>query len=216
MPTPKTYKPRPCEANDCGIEFTPVRFGQTACQPKCAIKVAQQRREKQENREWNAEKKVLKEKLKKKSEWEADLQKLVNKLARLIDHGHPCISSQRMDGKRDGGHYYSRGSHPTIRFHLMNVYSQTAEQNNNQSGNPVGYREGLISTFGIEHMEYVESLKAHPPIKLSVEELKEKIRIARGCVKEMEQTISANNKLSTRSRLVYRNMYNKKLNIYQY
>lgn len=119
-----------------------------------------------------------------KSEVEKKLQKEINTIVRLIDHGHPCISSGRPLGRNfDAGHFYSVGSNPSLRFHLFNIWAQSVHDNQWKSGNPLGYVGGLKSTFGPDLLDRVMALKKLPILDLSKDEIKAATSRARGVVK---------------------------------
>lgn len=125
--------------------------------------------------------------LRKKSEWEEDLQKIINAIVRAIDAGVPCISSYRpMTTNINAGHFWSVGSNPAVRFNLLNIYAQSVEQNQHKGGNPLGFIDGLTAVYGIDHYERVHGLKAaYPLLKLSIPELQEAIDRARECLKDL-------------------------------
>lgn len=153
----------------------------------------------------------MRENLKTKGDFERDLQTEINQIVKYIDASWPCISSGKMTGKRNAGHFYSVGAYPTIRFNLFNIYNQSEYQNTYKSGNPIGYREGLINTFGIPHMTYVENLKNYPPIKLTIEQLKEAISNARTILKELKKNECV---YTVEQRLEKRREFNLKIGIY--
>ena len=53
----------------------------------------------------------------------ADLQNVINHIARLIDKDIRCIDCDRIESKPtwDGGHRKSRGSTPSLRYNLHNI-----------------------------------------------------------------------------------------------
>lgn len=160
-----------------------------------------------------AETKVLREKLKTLSDWKNDLQKEINAIVREIDKNHPCISSGRDLGKSyDAGHFLGRQSFPEVRFHLMNIYAQSVEQNQHKSGNPIGFMDGLEQTFGKEHLEAVMALKSHPALRITVDEIKEKIPICRSILTYLKLH---DRTFTTQERLELRKEYNLKIGIYQ-
>lgn len=159
------------------------------------------------------ERKVWKEKLKTKNDYTKDLQTEINQIVKYIDASWPCISSRKSTGKRNAGHFYATSSQPAIRFHLFNIFNQSEHDNTYKSGNPIGYREGLLNTFGTETLAYIEGLKTHPPINLTIEDLKEKIAIARQIVKRLKK---ADLTYTTEERIEMRRHINKELNIYKH
>lgn len=149
-----------------------------------------------------------------KSDYEKNLQKVINAIARTIDKGTVCISSGRpLALKHDAGHYFSVGSNPSIRFNLFNIYAQSVEQNQNQSGNPIGFLEGLETMYGKDHAEYVRGLKReYPIIKLSVFELEEATLKAREFLKKIQKEDHIND---SKSRLLIRTEANNYIGIYK-
>lgn len=205
----------------CNAKFEPTYFLQKHCDDDdCKVKWAMQvvskqkeKLEKQKKQLWTKEKLELKEKLKTLTEWHNDLQKEVNTIVRLIDKDHLCISSQRVLGKSaDAGHLFSRGSNPHIRYHLFNIFAQSVHDNQWKSGNPLEFVDGIEKVFGTEIKDYCLSLKGLPDLKLSIDEIKEKIPIARGIIKELKLQ---NRKFTTEERLTLRKKYNNQLGIYE-
>lgn len=169
--------------------------------------------EKKKAKQWQKEKKEIKEKLKTKSDFEKELQTQVNKIVRLIDKGGVCISSLKpLNDKYDAGHFYSRGSNPTIKFHLMNIFAQSVYSNQYLSGNQINFLSGLEQLYGKDIKECVLSLKSrYNAIKLSQEDLKEKIQIAKQIVKYLE---TENKIYNAKERIELRNKFNKMIGIY--
>jgi len=158
------------------------------------------------------ETKVLREKLKTLSDFKNDLQKEINLIVRLIDFNHPCISSGRPLGKSyDAGHFLGRQAFPEVRYHLMNIYAQSVEQNQHKSGNVIGFMDGLQQVFGKDHLEAVMALKSHSALRITIEELKEKISIARSIVKWIKLQ---DREFTTIERLELRKKFNEQLGLY--
>jgi len=168
---------------------------------------------KKDNKKWNAEKKELKESLKNKSDYEKDLQKEINTIVRLIDKGSFCHSTKKpLNEKFDAGHFFSVGSNNSIRFNLFNIYAQSVYANQYLSGDQINFLNVLSEVYGIEHKEYVLSLKGlYTYVKLSIEDLKEKIIIARQIVNELKK---ADLIYPTKMRLQLRKVYNDIIGIY--
>lgn len=204
----------------CKTKFEPTYFLQKHCsnedcKVKWAMSVVEKNKAKEtlkKKREWTKEKIELKEKLKTLTEWHNDLQKEVNYIVRLIDRNHPCISSGRPLGKSyDAGHLYSRGSNPQIRYHLFNIFAQSVHDNQWKSGNQLDYIDGIEKTFGSDIKDYCLSLKQLPEIKLTIDEIKEKIPIARRIIKYLKLQ---DRKFSTKERIELRKRFNEELGIY--
>lgn len=139
------------------------------------------------------------------------VQPLINKIARLIDNGNPCIATGNFEGKMAGGHYTSVGSNRTICLHLHNIFLQSFHSNVWNGGDDKRYREGLINTFGEDYLNFVEGLKAHRPIKLSKEDLVDIKKKAQKIVNDLEKTQST---LTPKERISMRNTVNIELGIY--
>lgn len=162
--------------------------------------------------DWNKQKREKLDGLKTKGDYEKDLQVEINTIIRLIDKNHPCISSnKKITGKFDAGHLYGRQAFPAIRYHLMNIYAQSVSENQHKSGNPIGYFDGIIKTFGREHLEYIESLRGIEPLHLTIDEIKQAIKIARSIVKELK---SADKTYTTEDRMELRRIYNLQIGLY--
>lgn len=201
---------------NCKQKFIPTRFLQKHCNDeKCvdaSIQYARYKVKLNKSKEWQKEKRTLKTALKTLTDWNNDLQKEINLIVRLIDKGHPCISSQRNLGKSpDAGHLYSRGSNPQIRFHLFNIFAQSVHDNQYKSGNSLEFINGIELTFGAEIKDYCFSLKGLKETKLTVDELKEKISIARSIVKWLKLQ---DRMFTTTERIDLRTEFNKQLGIY--
>lgn len=155
------------------------------------------------------EQRKAKHEAKKKSEWEALLQIEINAIVRLIDQGNGCIScSHAWDEiwkrQAQAGHYYSVGSNPTLRYNLFNIFLQCQQCNYWFSANEREYDKGIIKHYGKEMLDYIKSLpRIYKEIKLSSEELQQKLKIARKIKREILQ-----GKNYTRKEI------NKKLKIY--
>ncbi len=161
---------------------------------KCAIayskRKAEEKRkklEKADRLEASRRMRERKEKLKSRSDWLKDLQRVFNEFIRLRDVDLPCISCGRYhEGQYHAGHYRSVGACPELRFNEDNVHKQCSACNSHLSGNILEYRLGLIEKIGLERVEFLER-KDHPPLKLSVEEIKDLIKAYKAKVKELKR-----------------------------
>ena len=197
----------------CKEKFTPQSNTQICCSGFCAYEYVKKQKTKEADKKWNAEKKVLKESLKNKSDYEKDLQKEINTIVRLIDKGSFCHSTKKpLNDKFDAGHFYSVGSNNSIRFNLFNIYAQSVYANQYLSGDQINFLNVLNDVYGIEHKEYVLSLKGlYTYVKLTIEDLKEKIIISRQIVNELKKVdLIYPNKM----RLQLRKVYNDRIGIY--
>lgn len=205
----KKIYPRKCL--NCKEKFIPVNQTNTVCSPKCAIEYSKEMQKKKVEKEWKKEKAVLKEKTKTLSDWKKDLQKEINTIVREIDKGHPCIATGTMEGKRNSGHYISIGSNDTLRFHLENIWNQSEQSNTWKSGDTLRYQEGIVKLYGKEYLDRLNALKSISPIKLTSEEISDKISVARGIIKWLKLQ---NRIFTTDERLELRIRFNKELGIY--
>lgn len=205
----------------CEDKFDPVRSTLEKCCNKydCKVSFALQvvskqklAKEKKAKQEYTKEKIEAKEKLKTLTEWHNDLQREINSIVRAIDAGHPCISSQRPLGKSfDAGHMYSRGSNPHIRYHLFNIFAQSVHDNQWKSGNQLDFVDGIEKTFGTTIKDYCLSLKGLPELKLSIQEIKEKIPVARSILKWLKLQ---DRKFTLEERISLRRKFNSEIGIY--
>jgi hypothetical protein len=134
------------------------------------------------NTKWRKEKKERKEALKTRSEWMQDLQDVFNTFIRTRDKDKPCISCGTFTGKMNAGHYKSVGGSPELRFNELNVHKQCEYCNTHLSANLIEYRIGLVKRIGVEQVEFLER-KDHAPLKITVEEIKEQIKVYRDKIK---------------------------------
>jgi hypothetical protein len=143
-----------------------VRSLQKVCSLPCAAKTAQAARAKRDRKAL----KEGREKLKTRRQWLAEAQAAFNRYVRLRDADQPCISCGRMhQGQWHAGHYLSTTARPMLRFHEWNVHKQCQPCNMHLSGNPVGYRSGLLQKIGAARVNWLEEF--HPPARWSIEEL---------------------------------------------
>lgn len=194
----------------CGADFEPLYHNgiikSKMCVP-CLIAKGKKKREAQSRKET----KELKEKIKTHSQWLNELQKYINKIARLIDYGQPCIARPNLKNE-NGGHFKSVGSSNSIRFNLHNIHGQSIHSNKWKSGEEGLFRLGLIRVYGVEYCEYVESLNLlYPTIKLSTEDIKTAISTSKSIIKELESKLLV---YTGKDRIELRNKYNKLLGIY--
>lgn len=199
-------------------KFTPKYFNQKFCLSddeciKAFNEFVKAEKEKQRVKQWNKEKKVIKESLKTKSSYKDDLQYEINQIIKYIDKNVNCISSGRpLNESRNSGHIYAVGGNDTLRFNLDNIYNQSISDNKDKGGKPLESLEGIKEMYGIEQYNLVLGLKAkYKYLGLSIEDLKEKIKIARQIVKELQK---ADLTYSAKVRLELRKKYNERLGIY--
>lgn len=155
--------------------------------------------------------KIQKEKLKTLSEYKNDFQKEINSIIRLIDNGHACIATETFEGKMNAGHYISVGSNPTLRYHLENIWLQSEHSNSWKAGDTLRYQRGIKKLFGAKYLERLDSFQSIHPIKLTIEDIKEKIDICRGIIKWLKLQ---ERQFSIEERLSLRIKFNKEIGIY--
>lgn len=200
---------------NCKTKFTPIRFLQKFCTSEICIDAsiiyAKEKVKSNNQKKWKAEKKELKEKLKTLSDFKKDLQVEINTIIRTIDEGYPCIATGTLEGKRNAGHYIGTKANPTIRFHLENIWIQSEHSNMWQSGDTLRYQQGIIKTFGSDYLDYMNSLQQTPLIRLTADDIKERISIARGIIKWLKLQ---NRQFTVEERISLRKEFNKKIGIY--
>lgn len=189
MKTEKKNKlPKQHKCKECGAYYVKFQSTQQVCSVKCAMAMSKRKAEakrKQADKAERRERKARLEKLKSRRDYEKDLQKEFNKFIRLRDRDLPCISCGRYhQGQWHAGHYRSVGACPELRFNEDNVHKQCSVCNNHKSGNAIEYRIGLVERIGLERVEFLER-KDHPPLKLTIEEIKELIKVYRAKCKEL-------------------------------
>lgn len=200
------YKPKPKYCKQCGKQFKPYTTMQQVCSPNCAL-------EYNSDKEVKKRVKTMKKELLTHSDYCNILQKLINKIARTIDSNYPCISSNRTTGQMHGGHLYSVGAYPEIRFNLLNIWKQSAMDNTYKSGNVNDYRINLEKNLGEQANEVFELPERIKPLKLSTYELQDKIKMAKDIIKE--QNKGEHIAVGQQDRLTIRKYLNKRLDIYK-
>lgn len=188
----KPLKQHKCK--ECGEYYTKFRSTQQVCSVKCAMAMGKRKAEEKRKKLEKADRleasrrmRERKEKLKSRPDWLKDLQRVFNEFIRLRDADLPCISCGRYhQGQWHAGHYRSVGACPELRFNEDNTHKQCSACNNHLSGNILEYRLGLIEKIGIERVEFLER-QDHPPLKLSVEEIKDLMKAYKAKVKELKR-----------------------------
>jgi len=171
----------------CKKKFEPKKFLQKYCMEDLdCIKAYLESIKKENEKKWRKEKKQKLNDLKTNSDWLNELQTIFNKYIRLRDNDLPCISCGTTKKKQyHAGHYRTRGHCPELIFHELNVHKQCSTCNNFKSGNIVEYRLNLIKRIGEENVDWLEG--NHNPLKLTLNEIKEKISYYKTKIKELEQ-----------------------------
>jgi predicted nucleic acid-binding Zn ribbon protein len=199
----------------CKNRFEKKQPLQFVCSYECAIIHSQNQKVKKEKKEWNNRKALLKKQTTKHSTLLQLLQKEINTLVRTIDYGQLCISSQRIPLKKNAGHFFSVGSHPSLRYNLLNIFLQSEHDNSHLSGNALNYRIQLKELFGSDLLDEVENLPLkYRVLKLQVDEIYSLIDKVRNLVKSHKSNYK-DVVLSNDERIFLRKKYNLILGIYK-
>ena len=148
-------KPKKKKCDTCKTWFPPYSTLATACSLKCAIAQAKEAEKKKARKAL----KEGREKLKTLTDHLNDAQTACNAFIRERDRHEPCIScgTRKPDIQYCAGHYKTRGGHPELRFHPLNIHKQCNQYCNMQlSGNISNYRPRLIEKIGLENVEWLE------------------------------------------------------------
>lgn len=196
----------------CSSKFTSRFFLQKTCEDvKCIIEYSKIQREKKEQKEWADKKKIARVELY-PAKNRLELQKEINKLARLIDarFNYPCIDLCGKEyGKQiDSCHYHASQSHKHITFNLHNLQSGRSDCNKFSPTHISGYYDGLIQRYGKEYADYVRyNLKSLETKKLMAHEIEEKKKIVRELIRNFDTFIFKDGKEG-------REIFNRIINIY--
>lgn len=184
--TKKAIKSKTCVC--CKNTFQPYKTTQKVCSPKCAIEFAKAKVAKEEAKSWAKEKKERKEKLKNYSDWLKELQEVFNAYIRERDTGCISCGTQKPNIKYDAGHFFSVGGFPNVRFDEDNVHKQCSKNCNlEKHGNIHEYRLRLIEKIGIERFEALEKRARTSTLKLTIPEIKEKIKLYKEKYKQLKE-----------------------------
>lgn len=144
----------------CRDPFDKKSSKHICCSMLCAIKYADQLKEKRERQG----KQARIEKLKTASDYRKEAQTAFNAYIRERDAHLPCIScgaasvaNHLTGGSWDCGHYRSTGAAPHLRFDERNAHKQCKRCNRDLAGNVVEYRKGLVRRIGAEAVEALEA-----------------------------------------------------------
>lgn len=202
---------------NCKVKFDKRWFTQKYClqNDECisaSIEFAKKEVEKAKAKAWKQRKAGLENDTKKHPAYKNDLQILINEIARLIDKGQPCIATGATTGKMNAGHYVAVSANDTIRFNLHNIHIQSEHSNSHKAGDTLRYQDGIKRIYGEDYLEMMNDLRKTPLIKLSVNDIKEKIVIAREIIKELKV---ADKSFEPRNRIKIRTLLNNRLGIYK-
>lgn len=205
---PKKPKQYTCKYRPCSKKFVREREGQEVCSVECGLakaKIEVQKATKKEDarlkREFYDQNKTL-------TKWLDDLQNVINTIVRLIDFKQPCIATGAITGKKNAGHFYAKNAVPSIRFNLHNLHLQSEHSNKWKRGDAQRYKEGLIHVYGQEYWQWVEALNSIPDQEWTVDQVKDKISVAKKIVKELKPIERV---YSTTERISLRDKYNLEL-----
>lgn len=151
----------------CKDKFEPKYFNQKFCMDKdeciSAFTIwAKDHKDKAEQKDWNKRRKQMDIKVN-PVKYKKKLQDNINKLARMVDERFKldtCIDCGKPFGKqKDGGHFNSVGSNPTLRFNLHNIHTQKSDCNQNGlgGGRRLEYYRGLAERYNQEYADYVDT-----------------------------------------------------------
>lgn len=190
-PEKKTTVKRTCKICRARFDREKVKTWVVWCSPDCGYEYSKELRAKQKREAWKKEKEKIKQYLgiKPKKQSQDSLQKAVNKIARLIDKGQRCLArpNEAQNTPLEGGHIYSVGSYPSLRYHLWNIHGQSHKSNAILGGEPDLMLQGIERRYGIEKRNDVEDLrKRYPVLKLTKAEKKEAVTKANRIIKELE------------------------------
>jgi hypothetical protein len=163
---------------------------QKVCSPRCARRLGEVKKAK-EKQALRARKKAL--------ETIPDLIKVaqaaVNRYCRLRDihAGRSCISCgathrTAFGGAFDAGHWRSVGSAPHLRFYTKQIRLQCVRCNRHLAGNAVEFRKGMVSLFGVQEVERIESLNG--TLKPSVDYLRRLTQIMNKKARRIEKRMA--------------------------
>lgn len=148
----KKIKNKKCKI--CKNEFIPGNSLQVVCGWKCAMALAEVKKEK----DWQKRKAAMKEELMTASDWRNKLQAIFNEFIRLRDRGKDCISCGKRLGERyDAGHLYSVGRFPELRFSELNTHGQCVHCNRDLHGNGAMYRKNIVNRIGIKGLKDLDN-----------------------------------------------------------
>ncbi|MEX3933298.1 recombination protein NinG [Paraburkholderia phymatum] len=193
LPVKKALKPKRCR--HCGNSFTPISSMSRACSVPCAIALTETAKAKQAAKVKRQEKRSIREALEKTKTRGAHLKELqdaVNAYVRLRDAKDGCISCDRpatWQGQWHASHFLSVGSHPGLRFNLLNIHKACSICNKWKSGNYAGYKPKLEKKIGADQVAWLEGPAGNEPLKITVAEIKEMKALFRAKVRELKKAL---------------------------
>lgn len=178
----------------CGVVFQKTSTLQSVCSPACAINHAKNqlaKKKEAKDKARRAKNKAVKENLKTAGEHRSELQSLINKIAVLLDKDLPCICRPKEPTEHfNGGHYYSVGSVPAMRWNLHNIHKQSVKSNKYLGGEPLLFREGLIKRYGEDYVKMLEEQRIkYDYVSLIIPEMIELKTKARKIIKDLNSGV---------------------------
>jgi hypothetical protein len=195
----------------CGEKFGTKYLNVKWCSVEHGYEHSLRLKEKKQESERKALKKELKAKLETSTELRKKLQEEINRIVRAIDYGQRCISSQKISRTLQAGHYFSRGSHPEIQFHLWNIHGQSVRDNYFEGGAQRRYRESLVKIYGVEITELIDNL---PEMYRNLTWSKDELKTATETAKQIFKSLEKGKIYSIDERIELRKTINDKLNLY--
>ena len=135
--------------------------------------------------------------------WKNELQDEINLIARLIDKDLPCLAKGKYANQMHGGHIFSRGSNPTIRYCLHNIHRQSAQSNHFQNEDGL-LREGLVKEYGQDYMDFISELRKAPSLNYTNEDFHEftkKARLVVSKLKKLDKTYTLEKRIELRNQI---------------
>ena len=181
------------------------------CISKSTVKFMEKRRKAKAKTQKQKDQEA-REKLKSITVLHRELRTILQKIARHIDKGLPCICTGDHHDAYDGGHFFSAGAYPQVQHNLHNIHKCSVVSNRWRSGDENRYRYGLIDRYGQTYFDAIDSLRKLPPLKISREEIIQKKKIASTVWNEMKNEDFSFATSQVRVRL--RNKVNEDIGIY--
>lgn len=188
----------------CKKEFIQYKSTVNVCSKQCYLND----RNKKESK---IKKENEKNKIQGKALYKHLLRTVTHTLIKILDKEQKCISLGK-DKADEAGHFFGVGRHPALKYHLLNIYSQSHYDNCHLNGNESVYSQNLLDLFGKEvHEEIMELPKKYKVLRLAEFEIIEAIKVTKQCIIEARELP----KLTQRERIEWRVIFNKRINIYK-
>jgi len=160
----------------------PLQF---VCSWGCGLALSKINKSKKAAKESKEATKVMKEGLLTHKDYLKMAQIVFNIYIRFRDKDQKCISCDcSMAGRKgDASHYYASGSNPALRFDPDNVHLSCVPCNQFKHGNLIEYGIRLPIRIGVDRFEALAE-KRNEPLKITIPELKELIKIYKQKLKQ--------------------------------